>query len=65
MSQRETNLLWLKDLLEHLTASQQQLTWSEDPETIRLLAENMIRDLDCCRRLCETIRRRSPERVAV
>jgi hypothetical protein len=65
MSQRETNLLWLKDLLEHLTASQQQLTWSEHPETVRLLLENMIRDLDCCRRLCETIRRRPPERVAV
>ena len=57
MGQRDSNLLWLKDLLEHLRDSQQQLQWSEDPETTLVLTETMIRDLDCCRRLCESLRR--------
>jgi len=65
MSQRETNLLWLKDMLEHLTACQQQLEWAEDTDTVHLLTETMLRDLECCRRLCETLQRRSQyEQVA-
>jgi hypothetical protein len=59
MSQRETNLLWLKDMLEQLTVCQQQLQWAEDPETLEVLTEAMIRDLDCCRRVCESLRRRA------
>jgi hypothetical protein len=59
MSQRESNLLWLRDILEHLASSQRQLEWAEDPETIRLLTENMLRDLGRCQRLCEALRRRS------
>jgi hypothetical protein len=59
MSQREANMVWLKDTLEHLTACQQQLEWAEDPNTVHLLTDTMLRDLDCCRRLCETLRRRS------
>jgi hypothetical protein len=58
VSQREANLLWLKDLLEHLTASRQQLEWAEDADTVRLLIENMLRDLERCQRLCEALRRR-------
>jgi hypothetical protein len=59
MSQREANMVWLKDTLEHLTTCQQQLEWAEDPNTVHLLTDTMLRDLDCCRRLCETLRRRS------
>jgi hypothetical protein len=59
MSQRESDLLWLKDMLEHLTACQQQLQWTEDTETIHVLTETMLRDLESCRRLCETMHRRS------
>ena len=58
MSQRETNLLWLKDTLEQLTASQQQLEWAEDDETVSVLTQTMIRDLDRCRRLCLDLQRR-------
>lgn len=65
MSQRQANLLWLKDLLEHLTACQQQLQWTEDSETIRLVTETMLRDLDCCRRLCDTLQRRARFQHAV
>jgi hypothetical protein len=59
MSQRESNLIWLKDLLEHLRACQTQLEWTEDPQTIHVVTETMLRDLDCCRKLCETLQRRA------
>jgi hypothetical protein len=59
MSQRETNLLWLRDTLEQLVASQQQLEWAEDAEAVGVLTQTMIRDLDSCRRLCLEIQRRS------
>jgi hypothetical protein len=59
MSQRETNLLWLKDTLEHLAGCQQQLEWTEDAEAVHVLTETMLRDLECCRRLCEALRRRA------
>jgi hypothetical protein len=65
MSQRESNLLWLRDMLEHLTASQQQLEWTEDSEAVQVITETMLRDLDCCRRICEGLRRRSAVRQAV
>ena len=35
MSQREANLLWLKDMLDHLTTCQQQLEWAQDAEPSR------------------------------
>ena len=53
MGYRETTLLWLRDSLEHLTTTQQQLEWSEEREAIRLLTETMLRDLERCRRLVE------------
>jgi len=58
MSQRDANLLWLKDMLDHLRACQQQLQWAEDADTVVVLTESMMRDLDCCRRLCESLHRR-------
>lgn len=65
MSQRETNLLWLKDLLDHLADCRRQLEWAEDNEAIRVLTESMLRDLDACRRLCEDLHRKSGYRQAV
>jgi hypothetical protein len=59
MSQRESNLLWLRDMLEQLQACQQQLEWTDDEDTIQVITETMVRDLTCCRRLCEALRRRS------
>jgi hypothetical protein len=58
VSQRDANLLWLKDLLGHLEDCQGQLEWADDEETIHLLTESMIRDLESCRRICEGLRRR-------
>ena len=59
MSQRESNLIWLRDMLEHLAACQQQLEWAEDPDAVHVVTETMIRDLESCRRLCDTFRRRA------
>ena len=59
MSQRESNLLWLRDMLEQMEICRQQMEWAKDAETVQVLTENMLRDLESCRRLCETIRQRS------
>jgi hypothetical protein len=61
MSAREMNLLWLRDILEHLTTNRQLLEWTEDPETMRVLTEAMLRDLERCQRVCETLQRRTPD----
>ena len=63
MSQRDANILWLRDVLEQLRASQRELATTENPETVELITETMIRDLECCRRLCESLRRKSPARA--
>ena len=59
MALRQANLLWLKDMLEHLSACQQQLLWTEDAESISILTESMLRELESCRRLCEALNRRA------
>ncbi len=59
MSQRKTNLLWLRDTLEHLTNCREQLEWARNEEGVQVLTETMMRDLECCRRLCEAIHGRS------
>jgi hypothetical protein len=59
MSQRDVNLLWLKDTLEHLMTCQEQLDWTEDPEAVQVLTKTMLRDLECCRRICETLHHRA------
>jgi hypothetical protein len=65
MSQRDANLLCLRDTLEHLAVNEQRLEWTEDPETLHLLTESMIRDLARCQRLCESMLRSCRlERVA-
>ena len=58
MSQRDSNLLWLKDVLAHLRACQKQLAWTEDADAVHVLTDTMLRDLDCCSRLCESLQRR-------
>lgn len=64
MSQHDSKILWLKDLLEHISDGRNQLQWTENPETIRVLTENMLRDLETCRRLCEDLNRRAYRRQA-
>jgi hypothetical protein len=56
MSRRDSDLLWLKDLLEHLGDCQRQLDWAQDAETVNLVMDTMLRDLERCRGLCESLR---------
>ena len=65
MSQREANLLWMRDTLDHLQTCQQQLEWAEDNEAVHVVTETMLRDLERCRRLCEDLHRRSQLEHAV
>jgi hypothetical protein len=64
VGQRDTNLLWLKDTLDHLAACRKQLQWAESPEAERVITETMLRDLERCRRLCELLRRRATPQFA-
>jgi hypothetical protein len=59
MSHNETNLIYLKDTIEHLSDCQQQLEWARDRLTVQVLTDSILRDLDCCRRLCDSMRKRS------
>jgi hypothetical protein len=64
MSQRESTLVWLRDTLEHLTGCESQLEWADDPGIVRVLLESMLRDLECCQRLCTTLQERyKPQHV--
>jgi len=65
MTPRQTALLRLQDLLAHLGTCQQQLSWAEEPETIHLTTETMLRDLEQCRRLCEELSRKNRLRRAM
>lgn len=58
MNWNENNLIHLKDTIEHLSDCQQQLEWAHDRLTVQVLTDSILRDLDCCRRLCEGMRRR-------
>jgi hypothetical protein len=63
MTQRDANLLDLRDTLEQLTRTRQQLEWTADAMAARDLTESMLRDLDRCRRLCESLRPRALPRT--
>ena len=56
MNRRDANLLWIKDLLEHLLECQKQLEWAHNAEAVNLVTETMLRDLERCRGLCESLR---------
>ena len=58
MSKHENNLIWLKDMLEHLADSREQLEWAQDGWALRIITDSMLHDLDCCRRLCESLGQR-------
>lgn len=62
MSQRDSQLLWLRDVLDHVQECREQLEWTDDPEAARMLLDSMMQDLDCSKRLCADIRLRRPGR---
>jgi hypothetical protein len=64
VSQRETKMLWLQDLLDHLSDCRRQLEWAEDPAAMQVITETMLHDLDRCRRLCEALQPRLVDQAA-
>lgn len=56
MRNRRHTLLWMKDLIEHLSRCHDQLQWTNDDATQSFLTEAMLGDLDQCQRLCQQLR---------
>ena len=56
MSNRRHTLLWMKDLIDHMSRCHDQLEWTKDGATQLFLAEAMLGDLVECQRLCERLR---------
>ncbi len=54
MTERQTKLHWMRDILDHLRRCQEQLP-SADESGERYLAESMKRDIDEFRRLCDSL----------
>jgi len=58
MRDRQTTLLWMKDLIEHMTQCHEQLQWATGGPGESFLTEALLVDLTECRRLCEHLRSR-------
>jgi hypothetical protein len=56
MRNRRHTLLWMKDLIEHMSRCHDQLEFASDGETQSFLADAMIGDLHECQKLCEELR---------
>jgi hypothetical protein len=56
MRNRRNTLLWMKDLIEHMTHCHAQLEWAADGPSETFLTESMLVDLVECKRLCEQLR---------
>jgi hypothetical protein len=55
MRTRRETLIWMKDLIEHLSQCHEQLQWAADGSTATFLTAAMMVDLNECRRLCEQL----------
>ncbi len=56
MRNRRHTLLWMKDLIDHMSRCHDQLEYAGDGAAQFFLAEAMIGDLVQCQRLCEQLR---------
>jgi hypothetical protein len=56
MRNRRNTLLWMKDLIEHMSRCHDQLEWANDGETQSFLADSLLGDLSECQKLCEQLR---------
>ncbi|APW62554.1 hypothetical protein [Paludisphaera borealis] len=52
MRNRRHTLLWMKDLLEHMSQCHDQLQWAGDGPTEAFLTESLLGDLVECQKLC-------------
>ena len=63
MRNRQETLLWMKDLIDHMSRCQEQLQWASDGRAESFLTEAMLVDLSECRRLCEQLQARPRGRI--
>ncbi len=56
MRNRRNTLLWMKDLIEHMTRCHEQLQWAADGASESFLTEALMVDLVECKRLCEELK---------
>jgi hypothetical protein len=56
MRNRSNTLLWMKDLIEHMSQCHDQLQWASDGSTQMFLADALLGDLSECQKLCEQLR---------
>jgi hypothetical protein len=56
MRNRRHTLLWMRDLIDHMSRCHDQLEWAGDGMAQLFLTESMIGDLVECQRLCEQLR---------
>ncbi|MDX2035403.1 MAG: hypothetical protein SFX72_02030 [Isosphaeraceae bacterium] len=56
MSQRHSTLLWIKDLLDHMSECHDRLLWASEGPAESFLTEALLVDLTECRRLCEALK---------
>jgi len=56
MRDRNNTLLWMKDLIEHMSQCHDQLQWASDGSTQMFLADALLGDLNECQKLCELLR---------
>jgi hypothetical protein len=53
---RNHTLLWMKDLIEHMSRCHDQLQWTSDGATQSFLTEALMGDLNECQKLCEQLK---------
>ena len=58
MRDRQTTLLWMKDLIEHMNRCHEQLQWAAGGPAEAFLTDALLVDLVECRRLCEQLQSR-------
>jgi len=56
MRNRRHTLLWMKDLIEHMSRCHDQLQWASDGSTESFLTDSLLGDLNECQKLCEQLR---------
>jgi hypothetical protein len=56
MSTRQSTLLWMKDLIDHMSQCHEQLQWAADGRTETFLMERLLGDLVECQKLCEQLK---------
>ena len=63
MRNRHSTLLWMKDLIEHMSRCHEQLQWADEGSSESFLTDALMVDLSECRKLCEHLQSRPDSRT--